>query len=231
MPALRRRRAHAKRSIVLLGGHATSKHNQGLEKEAIDIPAADKGRSLCPLPQTDLFRDCQLFGTSASAPFLADLLRRRLALRGVGAVESRNRGKGLVRVDSEAAPAAPLLFPIDLTALHACRTQQFLRVTTASRPCLKAACAAGASACRSCSSLHTLPQLTCSSRDQLQSDLPRGLAVHGCRFYAGTVDLEGRARSQIEQRGGFVDGSNGKSVAHLLSSLRWGETTPQPQKP
>ena len=141
-------------------------------------------------------------------------------MRGVGAVESRNRDKGLVRVDSEAAPAAPLLFPIDLTALHACHTEAFLRVTTASRKCLEAACAARASACSSCPSLHTLPQLTCSCCDQMQNELPRGLAVH---VYTGTVELEGRAQIQIEQRRDWVDGSHKGSVALLSSSSRiWG---------
>ena len=89
----------------------SSKHNQGLQKEAINIPTSN-GRTLGLASQTDLYLDFQMF--DSNAPFLADLLRRRMAMKGVGAVcavQPRCCHKSRVHVDS-AAPAATV-FPID----------------------------------------------------------------------------------------------------------------------
>ena len=93
----------------------SSKHDQGLQKEAINIPT-NKGRTLGHASQTDPYLDFQIFGSNA--PFLADLLRRRMAIKGVGAVCAVQPGcchKGSVRVSSEApaATTAPAVFPID----------------------------------------------------------------------------------------------------------------------
>ncbi|OLP78828.1 hypothetical protein AK812_SmicGene40956 [Symbiodinium microadriaticum] len=88
---------------------------RGLQKEAINIPTSE-GRTLGRGSQTDLYLDFQMF--ESNAPFLADLLRRRIAMKGVGAVCAVQPGcchKSRVHADSEArvATTAPAVFAID----------------------------------------------------------------------------------------------------------------------
>eukprot|EP00439_Symbiodinium_sp_Y106_P015197 s7268_g2.t1 len=119
LPAtVRSRASRTGRFPTLLAGSAastTAPTALRLQKEAINIPT-NKGRTLGHASQTDPYLDFQIFGSNA--PFLADLLRRRMAIKGVGAVCAVQPGcchKGSVRVSSEApaATTAPAVFPID----------------------------------------------------------------------------------------------------------------------
>ena len=87
---------------------------QGSRKEAREIP--DRVRVSDPASQMDLQLQSRIL--SSTVPFLADLLRQRLAIRGQAFPQFQKREPRLVYRDSEQAATAPALsrLQVDLRA-------------------------------------------------------------------------------------------------------------------